>query len=193
MPPERPPAQGPAEAGEQKECPADALLPEIGPGGAVPIPVFPKDIHQIPAGMVGDHADQGQAPDVIGKRPAGAGVFVKFHSFTVLSVQKIWRFLCDALQVEIPPRFLFFWAQKKRKRAVHSPKEKKTPVSNGPGRLGHHTGVVLRAVRCKALPCGSTRRNPFLAKPFSREAGACCFYSGYRMASAALSAGAGLV
>ena len=63
-------AQGEAVAGEEDEGPADALLPDAGRGGGVPAPVRAEEIDHVPAGVVGDHAQEGQPPQVVQRRPA---------------------------------------------------------------------------------------------------------------------------
>ena len=72
-PPEGPPPQAEAKSGEEDKGPADALLPDVRAGAPVPIPVRVEQIHQVPAGVIGDHAHQRQAPQGIqgGDPPSG--------------------------------------------------------------------------------------------------------------------------
>ena len=45
--------------GEQNEGTADALLPDVCPKAVIPGPRQAPEIHQIPAEVIGDHAEQG--------------------------------------------------------------------------------------------------------------------------------------
>ena len=66
-------------AGEKNKCPADSLLPKIGPIGAVPFPVCSKQIHDIPACVIRNHVDQRKTANRIQSmlaNSAGSG----FHS-----------------------------------------------------------------------------------------------------------------
>lgn len=66
-----------AEAGQQNEGPADALLPQESGEGLIPQgKAFSRavQIYKIPAGMVQDHADQRQSPDRVKKLQTGSGL-----------------------------------------------------------------------------------------------------------------------
>ena len=64
-------AQVEAVPGEEQEGPADALLPEVGGKGAVPGPVIAEEVHQVPAAVIGRHAEQGESPEGIQAVAAG--------------------------------------------------------------------------------------------------------------------------
>ncbi len=61
------PAQLPAEARQQDEGPADALLPDVFCGPRIPPGVDAEEVYQIPHAVIGDHIDHQKTPEGIQK------------------------------------------------------------------------------------------------------------------------------